>query len=171
ALAASAPLTQAALVRAQPVAEAVAASLLMMALDPFQRSMLPYLIAPALAAGLRSGFATAVTASGLATATLLLGHLFGIADPVPGHPYLTDVKNWTLIPLAVGLLASWIHRLQIASGPPENAAYASAYRLISQLRMVSRQLSGGLDPLTLSAGLLAQLRRSVPFDRGGVYVR
>ena len=170
-LVASAPLVQPSLVRAQPVGEAVAACLLMLALDPFQRSILPYLIAPALAAGLRSGFATAVTASGLATATLLLGRLTGVAQPVPGHSYLADVKNWTLIPLAVGLLAGWIHRLQASTGPPENAAYASAYRLISQLRMVSRQLSGGLDPLTLSAGLLEQLQRSVPFDVGGVYVR
>ena len=171
ALAASAPVVQSSLVRAQPVAEAVAACLLMLSLDPFPRSMLPYLIAPALAAGLRSGFATAVTASGLAAMTLLLGRLAGLSQPVPGHRYLTDVENWTLIMLAVGLLSGWIHRLQVESGPPENAAYASAYRLISQLRMVSRQLSGGLDPLSLSAALLEQLQRSVPFDRGGVYVR
>jgi signal transduction histidine kinase len=171
ALAASAPMERPTLVRAQPVAEAVAACLLMLALDPFQRSMLPYLIAPALAAGLRSGFATAVTTSGLATLTLLVGRVAGLSGPVPGHSYLTDVKNWTLIPLAVGLLGGWIHRLQSAPGPPENAAYESAYRLISQLRVVSRQLSGGLDPVTLSANLLDLLRRTVPFDRGGVYVR
>ena len=36
---------------------------------------------------------------------------------------------------------------------------------------MSRQLSGGLDPVTLSANLLDLLRRTVPFDRGGVYVR
>ncbi len=37
--------------------------------------------------------------------------------------------------------------------------------------MVSRQLSGGLDPVTLAQGLLEHLQRSVPFDRAAVYVR
>ena len=35
--------------------------------------------------------------------------------------------------------------------PAENVAYAAAYRLISQLRLVARQLSGGLDPVSLGA--------------------
>jgi signal transduction histidine kinase len=171
ACAASVPVTRPTLIRAQPVAEAVAACLLMLALEPLPTSMLPYLIAPALAAGLRSGFATAVTTSGLATLTLLLGRLVGVSEDVALKDYLGDLRRWTLITLAVGLICGWIRRLYPAAGPPENAAYASAYRLISQLRMVSRQLSGGLDPLTLSAGLLEHLQRSVPFDRGGVYVR
>jgi signal transduction histidine kinase len=171
AVAATVPLRQPTLFRYQPVAEAVAACLLMVVLEPLPESLLPYLIAPALAAGLRSGFATGVTASGLAALTLLMGRLVERPDVQSLSDYLAIVSQWTLITLAVGLLGGWIHRLQTAPGPPENAAYESAYRLISQLRMVSRQLSGGLDPLTLSAGLLEQLQRSVPFDRGGVYVR
>jgi signal transduction histidine kinase len=171
AVAATVPLRQPTLFRYQPVAEAVAACLLMVLLEPLPESLLPYLIAPALAAGLRSGFTTGVTASGLATLTLLLGRLVDQSDGQSRSTYLGIVSQWGLITLAVGLLGGWIHRLQTAPGPPENAAYASAYRLISQLRLVSRQLSGGLDPVTLSAGLLEQLRRTVPFDRGGVYVR
>jgi signal transduction histidine kinase len=171
AVAATVPLRQPTLFRYQPVAEAVAACLLMVVLEPLPESLLPYLIAPALAAGLRSGFATGVTASGLAALTLLMGRLVERPDVQSLSDYLAIVSQWTLITLAVGLLGGWIHRLQTAPGPPENAAYESAYRLISQLRMVSRQLSGGLDPVTLSANLLEQLRRSVPFDRGGVYVR
>jgi Signal transduction histidine kinase len=171
AMAATAPLSQPGLFRAQPVAEAIAACLLTVALQPLPESLLPYLIAPALAAGLRSGFATGVTASGLAALTLLLGRLVDRSGAQSLSNYLGIVSQWGLITLAVGLLGAWIHRLQMAPGPPENAAYASAYRLISQLRLVSRQLSGGLDPVTLSAGLLEQLRRAVPFERGGVYVR
>jgi signal transduction histidine kinase len=171
AVAATVPLARPSLFRAQPIAEAVAASLLIVLLQPLPESLLPYLIAPALAAGLRSGFATGVTASGLAALTLLLGRFANQEQTQSMGDYVAIVSQWTLITLAVGLLGGWIHRLQTAPGPPENAAYASAYRLISQLRMVSRQLSGGLDPVTLSEGLLEQLRRSVPFDRGGVYVR
>jgi signal transduction histidine kinase len=171
ALSATAPMSQPTLFRAQPVAEAVAVCLLMVLLEPLPESLLPYLIAPALAAGLRSGFATGVTASGLAALTLLLGRLVDQSDAQSTSDYLGIVSQWGLITLAVGLLGGWIHRLQTAAEPAENAAYASAYRLISQLRMVSRQLSGGLDPVTLSAALLEQLRGMVPFDRGGVYVR
>jgi signal transduction histidine kinase len=171
AIAASTPIRRPTLVRAQPVVEAVAASLLMLALQPLPTSLLPYLIAPAMAAGLRSGFTTAVTASGLSTLSLLLGPMVGWSDSQPLSDYLKVVSRWTFTTLAVGLLCGWIHHLQSEQGPAENAAYASAYRLISQLRMVSRQLSGGLDPLTLSAGLLERLQKSVPFDVGGVYVR
>jgi signal transduction histidine kinase len=171
AIAATAPLPQPSLFRAQPIVESVAASVLMVLLQPLPEPLLPYLIAPALAAGLRSGFVTGVLASGLAALTLLLGRFVDRSQAQSLSHYLGVVSQWGLITLAVALLGAWIHRLQTAPGPPENAAYASAYRLISQLRLVSRQLSGGLDPVTLSEGLLAQLRRSVPFDRGGVYVR
>jgi signal transduction histidine kinase len=171
ALVSTAPLPQPRLFRAQPVAEAVVICLLIVLLQPLPESLLPYLIAPTLAAGLRSGFTTGVTASGLATLTLLLGRVVDQDSFQSFSSYLGIVSRWGLITFAVGMLGAWVHQLQTAPGPPENAAYASAYRLISQLRLVSRQLSGGLDPVTLSEGLLAQLRRSVPFDRAGVYVR
>jgi signal transduction histidine kinase len=81
------------------------------------------------------------------------------------------VSQWGLITLAVGLLGGWVQHLQTTQEVPENAAYGAAYRLLSQLRMVSRQLSGGLDPVTLAQGLLEHVRRSVSFDRAAVYVR
>jgi signal transduction histidine kinase len=81
------------------------------------------------------------------------------------------VSQWGLITLAVGLLGGWVQHLQTTQEVPENAAYGAAYRLLSQLRMVSRQLSGGLDPVTLAQGLLEHVHRSVSFDRAAVYVR
>ncbi|MDQ1629806.1 MAG: hypothetical protein QOI54_3550 [Actinomycetota bacterium] len=164
------PLPNPSLARAQPVAEAVAACLLALTLEPLPESMLPYLLAPALSAGLQFGFTSAVLAAGLGSLVLLVGRFTG-EQPTSLAGYLGTVSQWGLITLAVGLLGAWVHRLQQSQGPPENAAYAAAYRLISQLRLVSRQLSGGLDPVTLSEGLLEHLHRSVPFDRASVYVR
>jgi signal transduction histidine kinase len=164
------PVRKPRLARPQPVLEAVVACLLVLTLQPLPESLLPYLLAPALAGGLMFGFISAVMVSGLGALVLLLGRF--VADQ-PGSlsSYLGKVSQWGLITLAVGLLGAWVHRLLLSQGPPENAAYAAAYRLISQLRLVSRQLSGGLDPVTLSEGLLEQLGRAVPFARGSVYVR
>jgi signal transduction histidine kinase len=158
------------LTRYQPVLEAVLACVIMLSVEPLPDLMLPYLIAPALAAGLQFGFQMAIITSGLAALTLLVGQYTG-EEPLSLSDYLGRVSQWGLITLAVGLLGAWVRRLQATQGPPENAAYASAYRLLSQLRVVSRQLSGGLDPVTLSEGLLEAVQRSVPFDRASVYVR
>lgn len=181
AVAASVPVGSPTVRRWQPTVEAVGACVLVLVLEPLPAEpnetlsqlfepLLPYLIAPALASGLVGGLASGITTSGLAALTLLLGW---VVDDEPGDlsTYLETVSLWGLITLAVGLLAGWVHRLQQVQTVPENAAYAAAYRLISQLRVVSRQLSGGLDPVTLAHGLLENLRASVPFDRGAVYVR
>jgi signal transduction histidine kinase len=170
AVAASVPVTRPVIRRWQPVTEAVLACLIMLALEPLPETMLPYLLAPALAAGLFGGFSPAISTSGLAVLTLGLGRFSGDRS-TSWNSYLGTVAQWGLITLAVGLLGGWVSRLQDGQQPPENAAYASAYRLLSQLRMVSRQLSGGLDPVTLSQGLLDHLHETVSYERAGVYVR
>jgi signal transduction histidine kinase len=156
--------------RLQAPIEAVLACLVILAVEPLPEALLPYLLAPALAAGLLEGVRASVTASGLAGLTLLVGREVG-EESLNRSEYLSAVSQWTLIPLAVGLLGAWVHRLQQRGAQPEHAAYASAYRLISQLRAVSRQLSGGLDPVSLGQQMLQQLHSQLPFDRGAVYVR
>jgi signal transduction histidine kinase len=144
----------------------------MLSLQPLPEPLLPYLLAPALAAGLNSGIRDGVLTSALAASTLAVGRSVG-PHHEPVGSYLGTVSQWTLISLAVAVLGGWVHRLQAerTDTTPESAAYAAAYRLLSQLRLVSRQLSGGLDPVSLAQGLLQQLERTVPFDRGAVYVR
>ncbi len=155
----------------QPVAEAVLACCVMLLVEPLPETLLPYLLAPALAAGLWGGVRTAVTAAGLGALVLMLGKLLG-DEPLSWTSYLGLVSRWALITLAVGLLGAWVGRLQTAgAAQTENVAYAAAYRLISQLRLVARQLSGGLDPVSLGQQMLEQVNRAAPFDRGAVYVR
>lgn len=156
--------------RWQPTVEALLVCVLILALGPLPQALLPYLLAPALAAGLIAGFNGAVTTSGLALLTLVLGRLTG-EEPQSWSGYLATVSQWGLIALAVGLLGGWVHHLQAGHPPAEDAAYGAAYRLLSQLRLVSRQLSGGLDPVTLSQALLEHLHETLPFDRAAVYVR
>jgi signal transduction histidine kinase len=155
----------------QALLEGVLACSVMLLAEPLPETLLPYLIAPALAAGLVGGVRMAVMTAGLSALVLMAGRALG-SETLTWTSYLAVVSRWTLITLAVGLLGAWINRLEEASAhPAENAAYASAYRLLSQLRLVARQLSGGLDPVNLGLQMLEQVQRQVPFDRGAVYVR
>lgn len=168
AAAASIPLPWTAARRLQAPLEAVLACVVVLTVEPLPEALLPYLLAPALAAGLFGGIRTSITAAGLAGLTLLTGYQLG-EELLRRSDYLAVVSQWTLLTLALGLLGAWVQRLQSQLGPPD--AYASAYRLISQLRLVARQLSGGLDPVSLGQNLLQQLRAEVPFEVGAVYVR
>ena len=76
-----------------------------------------------------------------------------------------------VLALSLGLLAAWVRKILQQQELASQSSYASAYRLLSQLRVVSRQLSGGLDPVSLSQGLLQGLRQGVFFSRAAVYVR
>src|SRR4051794_6763586 len=79
-----------------------------------------------------------------------------------------------MLSLAAGVIAAWIGQLltpaEGAAGQVE-ASYAAAYRLLAQLRPVARQLSVGLDPVTIAEGLLQTLRSQSEFERGAVMVR
>ncbi len=59
----------------------------------------------------------------------------------------------------------------MTEGARPQASYAAAYRLLSQLRRVVRELSAGLDSATLARALLATLADVAPYDRAAVYVR
>lgn len=155
----------------RPAAEATLASAILLVLQPLPESLLPYLLAPVLAAGLFVGARAAAVTVGLTGVVLLLGKAAG-AQTLAWPAYLAVVSRWGLLTLAVGVFAGWVGRLQLAAArPTDDTAYASAYRLISQLRLVARQLSGGLDPVSLGQQMLEQVHRVVPFDRGAVYVR
>ena len=167
AAAASIPLQGEMARRMQPVVEAIAAAIVISAAAPQQEYFLPYLIAPALAAGLAGGVIPAVTAVGLAAAVFLIRSSFGLADPVDYH---TATGQAVLIALAVGLLAAWVRRI-LFQDRVADPSYEEAYRLLSQLRGVSRQLAGGLDAVSLAQALLESLAARAPFAIGAVYSR
>jgi signal transduction histidine kinase len=133
--------------------------------------LLPYLLAPAFEGGTVAGVAgTAVV--GTATAiTLAVGRL-GVDIGDPTRDYTVAAVEWALLTIAVGLLATWARRLRLTIPPePADASYVAAYRLLSQLRTVARQLTAGLDAAALAQGLLHDLRERLPFDRAAVLVR
>jgi signal transduction histidine kinase len=157
--------------RLLPTVEACIAAIAIVAPPADRSGLLPYLLAPAFAAGLLYGLVPAVIASGFSASVLLTGHLIG-RNPSPLHTFAANSSQWVLLALAVGVLAAWIRRLAADSAlSDQNRSYESAYELLSQLRTVSRQLAGGLDPVSLAQGLLQGLRAQLPYDRGAVFIR
>lgn len=157
--------------RLLPTVEACVAAAGIVAPPADRSGLLPYLLAPAFAAGLLYGLTPAVNAAGMSALVLLVGHLLA-HNPQSLHTFGADSAQWVLLALAVGLLAAWIRRLAAASASSDvNRSYEAAYELLSQLRTVSRQLSGGLDAVSLAQALLQELQSRIGFDRGAVLIR
>lgn len=133
---------------------------------------LPYLVAPAFGGGLSRSIEAAATPAVLALFAFAAARpLLARASPIA--TYTITFAEWCLLSLGAGLIGSWVRRLREAhdSRSQEQQPYLAAYRLLSQLRTVARQLSGGLDAVTLGSGLLGAISEHVSYQRGAVYVR
>jgi signal transduction histidine kinase len=74
-----------------------------------------------------------------------------------------------MLALLTGVLAAWARRLGLRTAG-RNEPYPAAYRLVSQLRTVSRHLSAGLDAVNLARMLLEQLKERTQYERAAVFV-
>ncbi|HEY5183359.1 MAG TPA: histidine kinase [Actinomycetes bacterium] len=155
--------------RIGPAIEIGAAALLIGLNEPSGATLMPYLIAPAVAAGLLWGASVASVSVGLALGVLALTAVVVEADPRSFSAY---AGQWLVLSLIAGLLAAWARRLRVESqSDPSQASYQAAYRLLSQLRTVSRQLAGGLDAYSLAQATLENLQRSVAYSRAALFAR
>lgn len=129
--------------------------------------LLPYLVAPALAGGLALGVEGVALPVGVAAVSILAGA--PTLDSTQDLGLLaTRAGQWVGISLTVGLLASWVHRLQ---NDPRRS-YTEAYELLSQLRTVTRTLPVGLDTAALADQALRDVQGRVPnLVAAGIYTR
>jgi signal transduction histidine kinase len=151
-----------------PIIEGVLAAAVAAGTDPLNVALLPYLVVPALTAGLARGLQLVLITSGLSAAVLIVARGAQLGDP-NAVDELIAILQWTAVSLGVGSVASYARRLQTTGRDPDVAAYEAAYRLLSQLRTVSRQLSAGLDPLTLAESMLDDVLTALPAERGVVF--
>jgi signal transduction histidine kinase len=134
--------------------------------------LLVYILAPGFAAGLAAGLEDAIATPALGAVVLAVGRALASPPTEPLSGLATSAAEWLVLALVAGLLASWIRKLiQETASHDAQESYLSAYRLLSQLRTVSRQLSAGLDATTLAEGMLRSLQDVMPYDRGAVFVR
>lgn len=134
-----------------------------------QSPLLPYLIAPPAAAGV-----TGSLLGGLIGQAVEVGLLVGVQAARPGgvsHVYAAVVTEWVMLGIGVLLFGMWMQRVIRTGKADPQQSYAAAFRLLSQLRLVARQLPVGLDSLSVAEGLLTSVAAAVPCRRAVVLVR
>ena len=166
---ASLPYPQSLLTSAIPFLEGLAATVIIVYSSPLSDILLPYLLVPALAIGISRGFGGVTVSVVICGGSLWLSTQPDLSSDA-GLSQVSLVAQWLVVSLAVGLIASWAKRILVTSNDPDQAAYESAYRLLDQLRQVSRQLSVGLDARTLTESLLDDLLATMSATRGATYI-
>jgi signal transduction histidine kinase len=123
---------------------------------------LPYLTIPLFIAGLTTGLAAGLACAGVASVTLAatIASAGGPAADALGRN--DTLVAWLFIFIAVPVVGAWIRRIRSDTAPDSEPAYADAHRLLSELHVVARQLSLGLDPQTLAGALAEDIRAVVP---------
>lgn len=154
---------------ALPVGECIIAALVIGQAPGGPAPLLPYLLAPAFAAGLVNGALWPPIVA--AAADLIISAQSLLVRQQDLRTFFSTVTTWVLLSLAVGLLGAWVRRLRQQPAAEVDPSYAAAYRLLSQLHIVSRQLSAGLDPVALAESLLEKVRRHVHYERAAILVR
>jgi signal transduction histidine kinase len=101
--------------------------------------------------------------------------LLGTAAVDPAGPNTSQLvmlaATWVPLSTFAGLTAAWASRVRAERAPEGEPAYADAHRLLSELHVVARQLSLGLDPQTLAAALLDDVAAIVRHTQPTVLVR
>jgi len=73
-----------------------------------------------------------------------------------------DIFSWAITGLGLGLVASFVHSVTSPNKSDPLAAYREARTLIRELLELSRDLSSGLDAVSLSGEILAQVHDQLP---------
>ena len=124
------------------IAEGAFSLTLVLVASPNSDSFIIYVTAPALLAGLRSGIFASFSVVGVQSVVLLAmqAQLRG-----GGSAFLDLASPWLMTGFAAGLLGAWIRQLRLVERDTIVSPYASAHRLLGQLRTITRELPGGLD--------------------------
>jgi signal transduction histidine kinase len=150
------------------IAEGAFALTLVLVASPNSDSFIIYVTAPALLAGLRSGIFASFSVVGVQSVCLLAvqAQLRG-----GGSAFLDMASPWLMTGFAAGLLGAWIRQLRLIERDTIVSPYASAHRLLGQLRHITRELPGGLDIDVVSEDVLANATEALGGDRAALLLR
>jgi len=136
-----------------------------------ESSLPAYLPAATLAAGVAVGMNGAILTSGVAAVALLIGRIQFVGTEQLGD-YTTVSAQWAVLSLATGVLGALLRNLlRDQPATPSRERYEEAYRLLAQLRAVTRGLPGSLDPGSVATSLIAECRDALGFNRAGVFMQ
>lgn len=150
------------------IAEAAFALTLVLVASPSSDAFVIYVTAPALLAGLRSGIYGSFAVVGVQSVTLLAlqAQLRGA-----GTGLLDLAGPWLMTGFAAGLLGAWIRQLRLTERDTVVTPYASAHRLLGQLRSITRELPGGLDIDVVSEDVLSNSMEQLGGSRAALLLR
>lgn len=154
----------------QALAETLGAAVVVGTLHGRADLFIAYLFVPLIMAGLTGGLPLGLTAAGMACAALVMSTSLSSVDVHGGNGQLTPAM-WAPMLVAVTLVAAWSRRVIGNAAAPSEPAYADAHRLLSELHVVARQLSLGLEPHTLAAALAQDVTAVVTGVQATVLVR
>jgi signal transduction histidine kinase len=152
------------------VVEGLVAASAVGAILPDGALLLPYLIVPALLAGVSSSVTAVVLvavaeAVGLA-AVIAMGGAAGTSEDG-----IRLAAPWAVASLGAGLIAAWVVQVRSSASHADEASYESARRLLGQLRTVARRLSSGLDPISMAEQVLVATHSALEDTRSALFVR
>ncbi len=153
------------------LAETLTAAVIIGGLGRSGLLFLPYLTIPLFIAGLTAGLSAGAACAALASATLVGTAASSTRPADEALRSNGSLLAWIFVFFAVPAVGAWIRRLRAEAAPDTEPAYADAHRLLSELHVVARQLSLGLDPRTLSAALAEDIRSIAPQSRTAVLGR
>jgi signal transduction histidine kinase len=132
--------------------------------------LLPYLMVPALLAGLGGTMTAVVIVAGV--------EVFGLAAALAATGSAPTLESgfreaapWVVASLGIGLLAQRVTQLRESPAQADEASYESARRLLSQLRTVARRLSSGLDAVSMASQILVTVHEALEDTQSAVFVR
>lgn len=144
------------------LAETLTSAVIIAGLGASGLLFLPYLTVPLFIGGLTAGLAAGLACAALGAVTLV-ATLASAGGPSAQALNRNDtLVAWLFIFVAVPAVGAWIRRIRNEVAPDSEPAYADAHRLLSELHVVARQLSLGLDPRTLAAALVEDIRAVIP---------
>lgn len=159
-----------AMARVVPVAEGALVGMTIGAIGVAGQPLGMYVMVPALLAGLAGG-SPMVSATFLAELAAIAAVPIARLQPELLAASLRSALPWLFTAIGIGLLGSWIRRLGESPVNEDHERYVAANQLLSELRVVSRRLSSGLDPIALSSSLLDECLAGRPDGRGAVLIR
>lgn len=150
------------------IAEGAFSLTLVLVASPNSDAYIIYITAAALLAGLRNGIFGSFAVVGVQSVTLLAlqAQLQGA-----GTVLLDLAGPWLMTGFAAGLLGAWIRQLRLTERDTVVTPYASAHRLLGQLRTITRELPGGLDIDVVSEDVLGTTMESLDGSRAALLLR
>jgi signal transduction histidine kinase len=132
---------------------------------------LPYLIAPAFTGALKGGLLGGTLPVGAAAGALLLAPLV-TSDAATPQDLSSNLAQWVVLAAVVGMVAAWVRAVVLEAdlGSDVHAVQVEAFRLLTELRTLARQLPGTLDPETSAEAMLDRARSVCRYDSGAVLV-